>query len=53
MFLVCSWQGNFAYVSGFNEDTVKYLGLTAGQLIVPNLSSSDFLVRPDVVFSPV
>ena len=45
---LCSWQENFAYASGFNKDTVKYLGLTAGQLIILNLSSYDFLAKPDV-----
>lgn len=43
-----SWKENFAYARGFNEDTVKYIGLTGGQPISPNFSSSDFLVKPDV-----
>ena len=43
-----SWEENFAYASGFNKDTEKYLGLTAGSPIIPNFSSSDFLVKPDV-----
>ena len=45
---LCSWQENFAYASGFDKDTGKYLGLTAGQPITPNFSSSDFLVKPEV-----
>ncbi len=45
---LCSWQENFAYASGFDEATGRYLRLTAGQPIVPNFSSSDFLVKPEV-----
>ena len=48
---LCSWQENFAYANGFDEATVKYLGLTAGQPIVPNFSSSDFLVKPEVALA--
>lgn len=43
-----SWEENFAYASGFDKATEKYLGLTAGSPIIPNFSSSDFLVKPDV-----
>ena len=48
---LCSWQENFAYANGFDEATVKYLGLTAGQPITPNFSSSDFLVKPEVALA--
>ncbi len=43
-----SWHENFAYASGYDEATGKYLGLKAGELITPNFSSSDFLVKPEV-----
>ena len=43
-----SWKENFAYANGFDEVTGKYLGLTAGQPITPNFSSSDFLIKPEV-----
>lgn len=45
---LCSWQENFAYASGYDEVTEKYLGLQAGQPIIPKFSSSDFLVKPEV-----
>lgn len=45
---LCSWQENFAYASGYDEATEKYLGLKAGQPIIPKFSSSDFLVKPEV-----
>ena len=48
---LCSWQENFAYASGFDEATGRYLRLTAGQPIVPNFSSSDFLVKPEVALA--
>ena len=48
---LCSWQENFAYASGFNEDTAKYLGLTAGQPIIPSFSSSNFLVKPEIALA--
>jgi hypothetical protein len=43
-----SWHENFAYASGYDEATGKYLGLKAKELITPNFSSSDFLVKPEV-----
>ena len=45
------WEENFAYANGFDEATVKYLGLKAGQPIIPNFSSSDFLVKPNVALA--
>ena len=46
-----SWEENFAYANGFDETTGKYLGLTAGQPITPDFSSSDFLVKPEVALA--
>ncbi len=43
-----SWHENFAYANGYDEATGKYLGLKAGELITPNFSSSDFLIKPEV-----
>jgi antitoxin component of MazEF toxin-antitoxin module len=42
------WQENFAYATGWDKSSQRYLGLKAGEHITATLSSQSLLVKPEV-----